>query len=128
MEPTTDHANSNPTATPIVPNQSPATEQTDNSLLMGILAYLGILVIIPYLMAKDNPFVKYHVKQGIVLTGLWLIVYVLGVTIIPYSLYQIFSLINLGVLALAIFGIVHVVQKKEAPLPLIGQFADKVKI
>jgi len=110
------------------PTQTPSVSTEDNSLLMGVLAYLGILVIIPFLMAKDQPFVKYHVRQGIVLCGLGIIVYVLGTTFMPYSLYQLLSLLNLGIVILAIFGIVNVVQKKEAPLPLIGHLADKIKI
>jgi hypothetical protein len=44
------------------------------------------------------------------------------------GLYPIIMLLNLGTLILAIMGIVNVVGKKEVALPLIGQFADKVKI
>lgn len=115
-----------PVPTPV--STSAPVEAVDNSLLMGILAYLGILVIIPYLMAKDQPFVRYHIKQGIVLCGLWLLVYIVGTTILPYGLYQILQLFNLAIVALAIFGIVHVVQKKEEPLPIIGHLADKISI
>lgn len=127
--------NSNQTNPPETPPSVPApvsssapVESVDNSLLMGILAYLGILVIIPYVMAKDQPFVKYHIKQGILLCGLWLVVYIVGTTILPYGLYQILQLCNLAIVALAIFGIVHVVQKKEEPLPIIGHLADKISI
>ena len=32
----------------------------DNDKLMGVLAYLGILVLVPLLAAKDSKFAQYH--------------------------------------------------------------------
>lgn len=103
------------------------TPQMESDTLMGALSYLGPLVIIPYLTALDNPFVKFHVKQGIVLFGLEVVIYVLG-TMFFFGLYPIIMLLNLGTLVLAIMGIINVVGKKEIALPLIGQYADKIKI
>ncbi|OGG53049.1 hypothetical protein A3H16_00990 [Candidatus Kaiserbacteria bacterium RIFCSPLOWO2_12_FULL_53_8] len=88
---------------------------------MGVLAYLGILIIIPFLMAKDNPFVKFHIKQGLVLVVVELIVWVLGMYM--WQLWQVLQLVNLATLVLAIIGIVNVVQGKEKELPLVGSLA-----
>lgn len=101
---------------------------TDNSTLMGILCYLGILLIIPYLMAKDNAFVKFHLQQGLVLVAIEVIVYVLGMTSFFYGFWALLSLVNLGVIVLSIIGIVNVVQKKQVALPLTGLLADKIKL
>ena len=38
----------------------------ENNKLMGILSYIGILVLIPIFAAKDDPFVRYHANQGLV--------------------------------------------------------------
>ena len=35
--------------------------------VMAILAYIGPLIIASYLLAKDDEFVKFHIKQGLVL-------------------------------------------------------------
>lgn len=110
------------------PASTTATPTEDNALLMGILCYLGILVIIPYLMAKDNAHVKFHLKQGIVLVVIELILYALGMMVLVPILWPIISLLNLGCLVLSIIGIINVVQKKEVALPLVGGFAEKVKI
>jgi uncharacterized membrane protein len=129
MEPTQNQnttANSEQTTAPVQPT-SPTTPQIQDDTLMGVLCYLGPLVIIPYLTSLDNPFVKFHVKQGIVLFGVEVIIYLLG-TMFLFGLYPIIMLLNLGTLVLAIMGIIHVVGKKEVALPLIGQYADKVKI
>jgi uncharacterized membrane protein len=108
--------------------QTTATPEIQNDTLMGVLCYLGPLVIIPYMTALDNPFVKFHVKQGIVLFGLEVVIYILGSMFLFSGLYPIIMLLNLGTLILTIIGIVNVVGKKEVALPLVGQFADKIKI
>lgn len=90
---------------------------------MGILAYLGVLVIIPFLMAKDDPFVKFHIKQGLILAITEIAVWVLGMSMMFWNLWPILSLVNLATLVLSIVGIVNVVQGQEKELPLIGSFS-----
>lgn len=93
----------------------------ENKTLMGVLAYLGPLVIVSYLTAKDNPFVKFHIKQGLVLLVIEVIMWVVGSMFWP--LWMLINLINLAVLILSIIGIMNVVQNKEKELPLVGQFS-----
>jgi len=96
-------------------------DKKENKTLMGILAYIGPLVIVSYLVAKDDPFVKFHIKQGLVLVVIEVIVWVLAS--IMWSLFMFVNLINLAVLILAIIGIVNVVEGKEKELPFVGQFS-----
>lgn len=93
----------------------------DNKTVMGVLAYLGPLVVVSYLVAKDDPFVKFHIKQGLVLVVIELIVWVISSMI--WSLFMFMNLINLAVLILAIIGIVNVVEGREKELPFVGQFS-----
>lgn len=94
--------------------------------LMAILAYIGPLVIISYLIAKDQPFVKFHIKQGLVLLVITLIVKILGMG--TYIFWPILQLANFVVLVLAIIGIVNVIKNQEKELPLVGQFAKHFPI
>src|SRR3989338_880958 len=98
--------------------------KNENQTLMGVLAYLGPLVIIPFLSAKDDSFVKFHIKQGLVLLvieiALWLAMSIF------WPLRPIFGILQLGVLVLIIIGIINVVQKKEKNLPIVGSFVNKV--
>ncbi len=107
---------------------TPTGNQNDNSTLLGILAYLGPLVIVSYLMGKDSPFVTYHMKQGMVLFAIELALYVLSGFMFYgfYFLVPIISLVNLGCFVLSIVGIVNVVQKEQKPLPLIGSLSKHV--
>ena len=90
---------------------------------MGILAYLGILIIIPFLVDKEDPFVKFHIKQGLLLLIIEIIIWAVGYSYILWQLWPLIELINLAVLILAIMGIVNVAQGKQKELPLIGSWA-----
>lgn len=105
---------------------NPSVVATDNSMLMGVLAYISILILVPFLMAKENAFVKFHIKQGLVLVVIGLVSYV--VNIMMPALFPLVALINLATLILSIIGIVNVIQKKEVELPLVGQFAKNFTI
>jgi uncharacterized membrane protein len=128
MEPNQNQTTETPRVDEAPVTQNAATPEIQHDTLMGVLCYLGPLVIIPYMTALDNPFVKYHVKQGIILFGLEVVFYILGSMFLFSGLYPIIMLLNLGTLILTIIGIINVVGKKEVPLPLIGQYADRVKI
>lgn len=56
-------------AEPAPPTPPPPPPKTggDNRTLMIILAYLGILCLIPLLMEKDDAEVQWHAKHGLVL-------------------------------------------------------------
>ncbi len=104
------------------PQTQGSTSQGKN-IGMAIIAYF--LFFIPLLTdAKNDPFVKYHIKQGLVLFIAALI------TGIAYQIPVIswFAwLLNIGVFVLLIFGVLNAIAGKEKQLPLIGKFADKFK-
>ena len=90
---------------------------------MAFLAYWSILVLIPLFVAKDkSPFVKYHVNQGLVLLiaeiGISIIAIVLGALLFLVSL--LVSLLELGLLALSIIGMINAYNGKAKELPFLG--------
>ena len=95
--------------------QSP--HKSDANVGMAALSYLGILVLIPlFTDARHDPFVKFHIKQGLVL----LVVWVLGsvffwIPIIGWLLW-------VCVLVLFIIGLMNALNKRQQELPIIGQF------
>ena len=94
---------------------------SNNKTIMAILAYLGILVIIPFLVEKKDAFVKFHIKQGAVLFVIEIVVWVLSTML--WQLWLVFNIVNLLTFILSIVGIVNVVQKREKELPVVGQFS-----
>jgi len=96
----------------------------NETTITAALSYLHFLVLVPFFMKKDNPFIRFHVKQGFILVGLWIVFYVfktLGITII-------FSLILLAIIGLSIYGLYNVFLQRKVQLPLIGKFSDKIDI
>lgn len=106
--------------------ESPKSAPKEKNTGMAIVAY--ILFFIPLLTdAKNDPFVKYHVKQGLVLFIGEVIVWIIG-SILPWGLHVITQLLDLGLFILMIIGVLNAAQGKQKPLPLIGKFGDQFKI
>ena len=97
-----------------------------NSTLMGIFAYIGPLIIVSYLIAKDDPFVKFHIKQGLVLFVIEIATWFIGSMFWPF--WMLLNLVNLGVLILAIIGILNVIHGEQKELPLVGKYSSHFPI
>jgi fumarate reductase subunit D len=113
-----------------VKNTEPETQSSDftfnEQTILAALSYLNLLILIPYFVKRNDPFVHFHIKQGVVLLIPELIVYV--VSGIFYFLWPVWNILWLAFTALTIIGILHAVTKKQKALPVIGHFAEKVNI
>jgi uncharacterized membrane protein len=99
--------------------------------VMALLSYFGIFLVIPYLMKRDSPFVKYHLNQGIIL-----FVVGFGASIVTSILAGILAsvlgnvggmvgsllslVVSLGSLVLFIIGAMNAWGGKAKPLPVVG--------
>ena len=98
---------------------------------MAVLAYLGILVLIPILAAKDSPFARYHANQGLILC-LAAIIYGVAMSVLVgvilaiswrlYFLVTILRLVGIVFAVLCVIGIINAVNGKAKELPLIGKY------
>ncbi|MCL2078359.1 MAG: zinc ribbon domain-containing protein [Oscillospiraceae bacterium] len=110
--------------------------------LMAILSYFHILFLVPLLMGehKKNPFVKYHLNQGIamalisvgysVLSGILNAVVKVphydpffGLPLGSYTpawLSTVLWLISIPIFIIAVIGILNAVKGEMKPLPIIG--------
>ncbi len=95
--------------------------------VMGILAYISWLVLVPIFGAKNSKFARFHANQGLVLAIAEIICWVvLGILIrIPYIgwifaiIESLFSLVCIG---FAVIGIVNAANGKAKELPIVGKF------
>lgn len=111
---------------PMGQSPKPLGPEHNNKLLFGVLAYLGPLVIVSYFMAKQDPFVKFHIKQGLVVFCIEIIVWILSS--IFWQMWMVINIVNLGTLVLSVIGIINVLQNQEKQLPLVGQFGAKFPV
>lgn len=106
------------------------TEDVQQNKVFGILAYLGILFLIPLLAAPDSQYAKFHANQGIVL---FITELILGACIgimsailafIPILGWIMAALISAAIgiliLVMAILGIVNACSGEPKKLPIIG--------
>ena len=106
---------------------------------LAIVAYLGILFIIPLLTGdyKKSAFLKFHTNQGAVLfltaICVWIaagIIMAILTALLLQFYFGFFSmiiglfvpLVNIGILVLLIIGIINAVTGRMKPLPIIGKF------
>ena len=94
----------------------------NNNKLYNILAYLGILFLVGLIAAPNEPDVKFHVNQGIVLCLLEVAIGIISV--IPIIGWIIGFVGSIFCLVLAIMGIIAASKGEQKELPLIG----KIKI
>lgn len=101
--------------------------------LCAILSYL-LIGIIWYFVDKPmqkNGFVKFHVKQAIILF-IFGIIWSIGVNIIfgliffGIFLWPFIQLLSLVPLVFTIIGILNALNKNEKELPIIGKYAEKL--
>jgi uncharacterized membrane protein len=100
------------------------TEGGMRSRLMAIMSYLGILCFVPLLRNKDDEFVNFHAKQGLVI-WMW---GVIGI----FSLYLpglgkwLFSFSLTMVMILSAIGILSAVLNRAWKLPLIYTVSTRI--
>ncbi len=101
-------------------NYSP--EDIQKNKLLSVVAYLGVLVIIPLFVARESPFARYHTNQGLVLFLFSLLSYVAG--FIPYIGWIAGAAVSIVTLLLLIVGALNAIKGEAKELPIIG----KIKI
>jgi uncharacterized membrane protein len=96
----------------------------------AVLAYLGILFLVPLLAAPNSRFARYHTNQGIVLFLATLAITAGSIPLFLLSWLPILGCLTIaapfvamvGVIVLMILGIINAASGKYEPLPLIGGF------
>ncbi len=107
-----------PEAAPVAaPGVDPADASSNK--VMAVLAYLGILVLVPLLAAKESKFARFHTNQGLILLICSIVSFFISK--VP-SIAFISWILNIAILILAIIGIIGAVKGETKELPLIGKF------
>jgi len=107
----------------------PGAADVDKNKIFGILAYLGILWLVPLLAAKESPFARYHANQGIILfiTGMAVWICSIVLAFIPILGWLIDLCLFIGMVVLWIMGIINAAKGECKPLPVIGNLFTIIK-
>ncbi len=99
----------------------------DDNRIMGALAYLSWLVLIPLFAAKQSPFARFHTNQGLVLALAEIIVVIAlailrALPLIGWIFRIIRYLFEIACVVMSIIGIVNALNGRAKELPLVGSF------
>ena len=104
------------------PAPAPQPSAPKHNTFMAVLAY--ILFFIPLLTdAKNDPFVKFHVKQGLTLFLACLASAI--IVRLPVIGWILMAPLNIFLFVLWVLGVLNALGGKQKHLPLIGQYGDK---
>jgi fumarate reductase subunit D len=92
--------------------------------VMAALSYLGVLCFVPLLAAKDDEFVYFHAKQGLVI-WMWSVLALFALHI-PGIGKWLFGFSSMGVVVFSVLGLLSVLFQRAWKLPLIGEVADRI--
>ncbi|MBO4422213.1 MAG: hypothetical protein J5879_02155 [Clostridia bacterium] len=107
--------------------------ETGGNKLLCVLSYLGVLVLIPLLSVKSTDYVKFHAKQGLILTVATTL-YVVVMNVVSYLVRAaygnyVFVFLGLGLYAvlfyllfLSVLGIIYAVRGRAKLLPGMSVF------
>ncbi len=106
-------------------------QDIEKNKFIAILAYFGILVLIPIFVAKDSKFARFHANQGLVLciaAVLYSVAYsilsglIVAISWRLYWLVSIVGLLGLVFLVWFVLGIINAAGGRAKELPFIGHF------
>ena len=105
---------------------SPEIKKDEPSDNVGMAAIAYIVFFIPLLTDyKDDEFIKFHVKQSLLIFVSYLFFYFLRFfPLIGGVIWRLFPLIYLSELALMVIGILNALRREKKELPFIGKYAD----
>lgn len=97
-------------------------QDAEQNKVMGILAYIGILFLVPLFSAKESRFAMYHANQGLVLFLFSVITSTVGSVIPVVGWFLILPIAAIMSLVFAVMGIINAANGQMKPLPLIGNY------
>ncbi len=111
-----------------------ATELTDQDRILLVFGYLGPLALVS-LVASRREFVKWHAKQGILLSATLIALYLIlkpvhvflkrHVWILGELFWTAVGLVALGMLVLMLLCIIRALEGERFKVPVLGDLVDQ---
>lgn len=101
-----------PAVSPIDSDKADIEQNKD----IAAFSYLWIMSVVVFFLRRKSPFVRYHAKQAMILFALSVIV-----LLVPY----ISRFLELGVLALMVYGFINAAQGLRKDVPIVGPLSRR---
>ena len=101
-------------------------DQVKDVALFASLAYIPFLALFLIMYKRDNEYMHFHARQGLVLFIFEALNYAL-MSLIPFLAF-IFSIINLVLLAVCVIGLFNALMGKKVRFPAVTDLAEKMVV
>ena len=113
------------------PKEAEVVDSNDEAVvkdgkLFAIVAYIGILCLLPILVKKENKYALHHGKQGLVIFISFVIVVFLP--IIPILGWILCPILFIILVIFSLIGIIQAATGNYWRAPIIADLADKIKL
>jgi len=100
------------------------SSHSTKSRVLSLFSYLGVLCLVPLIFNKDDEYVNFHARQGLVL-WIWGVLAIFSLHI-PVVGAFFFSFSVLVIAIFAVIGVVSVLLTRAWRLPVVGMVASKL--
>jgi fumarate reductase subunit D len=97
----------------------------DQDKIMLVLAYLGVLALIPLLTVKDSEFVRWHAKNGLTLGIAGLLIIVVINMFLPVLGCLLAPLETIAFVALTVLAITKALRGERWRIPAVTDIAER---
>ncbi len=104
-------------------NSQPVNIDLPPERMYAALCYLWVLVFIPYLVARQNDFVRFHIKQGVAL----LVGFIIAI-IAAFWISWVGSLLFVLLMLINLMGLVQALHGRRWKIPGIGNLLERFRI
>lgn len=108
-----------------------ASELSDRLRIAAAMGYIPFLCFVPLIISDKGEFSLFHARQGIVITLITLILAVLGPALtifVPFIGAMIALCLNAALALMIILGAWRAYQGEMWELPVVGEYAKKIKV
>lgn len=112
----------------MTPGNGGSGNVSENRQVMIVLAYLGPLALVPFLLEKNDQEVQWHAKHGLVLFGAGLVLSIVATivsTVVPCIGCILPLLLTIPILIVHIVCIVKGLNGERFLIPGLSDFADQ---
>lgn len=107
--------------------KEPSTTFTFNEqTIMASLSYVGPLILVPFLTKKEDPFINFHIRQGLQVFIMTFVIWIFSNWL--FGLSPFLKLASFVALVFSIIGIINALKLNEKELPYIGKWGRNIKI
>jgi len=91
--------------------------------ILACMSYLGILALVPLILNRDDDYIRFHARQGVVI-WMWEVLAIYALVIPGGRIF--FSVSSFLCFTLSVIGLMSVLLGRAWKLPMIGDWAESI--